>query len=51
MDGSSLGNVRRKTLKIYLSLSVDGMDPGPKIRVFPADSAKNDEVIVRGLDS
>ena len=50
-DGSSLGKARVKTTTIYFSLSAENPGPAPKIGFFPANSAKNDEVIARGLDT
>ena len=50
-DGSSLAKVRVKTTTIYFSLSGDNPGPAPKIGFFPANGAKDDEVIARGLDT
>ena len=49
-DGLLLGKARVKTTTIYFSLSAENPGPAPKIGFFPANSAKNDEVIARGLD-
>ncbi|KAL8792765.1 MAG: hypothetical protein Q9195_004652 [Heterodermia aff. obscurata] len=46
----SLTKARVKTTTIYFSLSAENPGPAPKIGFFPANSAKNDEVIARGLD-
>lgn len=50
-NGSSLAKVRVKTTTIYFSLSAENPGPAPKIGFFPANVAKNDEVIARGLDT
>ena len=49
-DGSRLGKVRVKTTTIYFSLSAENPGPAPKIGFFPPNTAKNDQVIARGLD-
>ncbi|KAL8923977.1 MAG: hypothetical protein Q9208_004261 [Pyrenodesmia sp. 3 TL-2023] len=41
----------RKATAIYFSLSADVPSPAPKICIYPANYAENDEVIARGLDS
>ena len=50
-DGSSLAKVRVKTNTIYFSLPAENPGPAPKIGFFPANTAKNDEVIAKGLDA
>ena len=50
-NGPSLEKARVKTTTIYFSLSAENPGPAPKIGFFPANSAKNDEVIARGLDT
>ena len=50
-DGSSLEKARVKTTTIYFSLSAENPGPAPKIGFFPPNSAKNDQVIARGLDT
>ncbi len=50
-DGSSLAKVRVKTITIYFFLSAENPGPAPKIGFFPANTAKDDEVIARGLDA
>ena len=50
-DGSSLKKIRVKTSTLYFSLSADNPCPAPKMSFFPANSAKNDEVIAKELDA
>ncbi|KAI4090940.1 MAG: hypothetical protein LQ344_004468 [Seirophora lacunosa] len=50
-DQRSVAPVARKATAIYMSLSADNACPTPKICIYPANYAKNDEMIARGLDS
>lgn len=44
-------NFRRKMTVIYFSLSPNNVTPAPKIGIYPANLAPNDQVIARGLDA
>lgn len=43
--------VSRKLTAMYFSLSADNPCPAPKLCIYPANFAPNDEVIARGLDA
>lgn len=49
VNGSSTLAVVKKTV-IYFSLSADNPVPAPKICIYPANFAPNDEVIAKGLN-
>ncbi|KAL8973928.1 MAG: hypothetical protein Q9197_001839 [Variospora fuerteventurae] len=49
-DQRSVAKVAKKATAIYFSLSAGNAYPAPKICIYPANYAKNDEVIARGLD-
>lgn len=44
-------SVRRKMTAIYFSLSPDSPFPAPKMCIYPANFARNDEIIAKGLDA
>ena len=44
-------SVGRKMTAIYFSLSPENPCPAPKICIYPANFARNDEVIAKGLDT
>ncbi|KAI4171644.1 MAG: hypothetical protein LQ343_004122 [Gyalolechia ehrenbergii] len=50
-DQRSVTAVARKATTIYFSLSADNPSPAPKVCVYPANYASNDETIARGLDA
>lgn len=43
--------VRRKLTALYFSLSAENPCPAPKLCIYPANFAPNDEIIARGLDA
>lgn len=49
-DQRTVAQVARKATAIYFSLSADVPYPAPKICIYPANYAKNDEIIAQGLD-
>lgn len=44
-------SVGRKMTAIYFSLSANNSSPAPKICIYPANFARNDEAIAKGLDA
>ena len=47
---ASLAKPREKTTTIYFSLSAENPGPAPKIGFFPGNTAKNDQIIAKGID-
>lgn len=51
MELSRFTSTSQKLTAIYFSLSPDNQYPAPKLCVYPANFAPNDEVIAQGLDA
>lgn len=51
MEVSRFTSATQKLTAIYFSLSSENPYPAPKLCVYPANFAPNDEVIARGLDA